>query len=108
MTSYFKKFRMKSLWRSISLTVPIGARAVIALILLENVGESLTEESLGHLLQKYGKAVTCVCFMGAMPNLLKWKGWQDFFTDSLSLGKVGWYSGKNELPEGLSVQNLNI
>ena len=32
MTSYFKKFRMKSLWRSISLTVPIGARAVIALI----------------------------------------------------------------------------
>ena len=27
--------------------------------LLENVGESLTEESLGHLLQKYGKAVTC-------------------------------------------------
>ena len=32
--------------------------------LLENVGESLTEESLGHLLQKYGKAVTCVCFMG--------------------------------------------
>ena len=28
--------------------------------LLENVGESLTEESLGHLLQKYGKAVTCV------------------------------------------------
>ena len=32
--------------------------------LLENVGESLTEESLGHLLQKYGKAVTCVWFMG--------------------------------------------
>lgn len=25
---------------------------------------------------------------------------------SIALVKVGWYSGKNELPEGLSVQNF--
>ena len=32
--------------------------------LQQNVGEALTEENLSILLQKYGKAVTCVCFMG--------------------------------------------
>lgn len=43
--------------------------------LLENVGESLTEESLGHLLQKYGKAVTlrgekrCVSKFGRSENI---------------------------------------
>ena len=42
--------------------------------LLENVGESLTEESLGHLLQKYGKAVTCVCFMGGDAEPFHFKG----------------------------------
>ena len=32
--------------------------------LMDDIGEFLTEESLSWLLQKYGKAVTCVCFMG--------------------------------------------
>ena len=32
--------------------------------LMEDVGDPLTEESLSMLLQKYGKSVTCVCFMG--------------------------------------------
>lgn len=32
--------------------------------LMEDVGEPLTEESLSTLLGKYGKAITCVCFMG--------------------------------------------
>ena len=95
MTSYFKKFRMKSLWRSISLTVPIGARAVIALICWKNVGESLTEESLGHLLQKYGKAVTCVCFMGGDAEPFEVERLAGFLhRQSIALVKVGWYSGE--------------
>ena len=32
--------------------------------LMEDIGEPLTEESLSTLLGKYGKAITCVCFMG--------------------------------------------
>lgn len=32
--------------------------------LMEDVGDLLTEESLSALLQKYGSAATCVCFMG--------------------------------------------
>lgn len=75
--------------------------------LLENVGESLTEESLGHLLQKYGKAVTCVCFMGGDAEPFEVERLAGFLhRQSIALVKVGWYSGKNELPEGLSVQNF--
>ena len=75
--------------------------------LLENVGESLTEESLGHLLQKYGKAVTCVCFMGGDAEPFEVERLAGFLDrQSIALVKVGWYSGKNELPEGLSVQNF--
>ena len=32
--------------------------------LLKDIGEPLTEENLTVLLRKYGKAITCVCFMG--------------------------------------------
>lgn len=64
--------------------------------LLENVGESLTEESLGHLLQKYGKAVTCVCFMGGDAEPFEVERLAGFLhRQSIALVKVGWYSGKN-------------
>ena len=106
MTSYFKKFRMKSLWRSISLTVPIGARAVIASF-VGKCRRIFNGRSLGHLLQKYGKAVTCVCFMGGDAEPFEVERLAGFLhRQSIALVKVGWYSGKNELPEGLSVQNF--
>ncbi|MFA7140937.1 MAG: 4Fe-4S cluster-binding domain-containing protein, partial [Proteiniphilum sp.] len=32
--------------------------------LQENIGEELNEAALSRLLQRYGKTITCLCFMG--------------------------------------------
>lgn len=75
--------------------------------LQEDIGAPLTEDSLSVLLQKYGKAVTCVCFMGgdASPaDLERLAGYLQH--QNITPVKVGWYSGKPELPAGLSTQHF--
>ena len=68
--------------------------------LMDDVGNPLTEQALEELLQRYGKTITCVCFMGgdrephAVAQLARWVKTQAAFTL-----KVGWYSGKQTLPE---------
>lgn len=75
--------------------------------LQENVGEPLTEESLSVLLQKYGKVVTCVCFMGGDADPHDVEHLAGFLQQqNITSVKVGWYSGKPELPDGLSTQNF--
>ena len=68
--------------------------------LMDDIGEFLTEESLSWLLQKYGKAVTCVCFMGGDAYPLEVERLAQFLCcrQSIAPVKVGWYSGKSELP----------
>jgi anaerobic ribonucleoside-triphosphate reductase activating protein len=67
---------------------------------MDDIGEFLTEESLSWLLQKYGKAVTCVCFMGGDAYPLEVERLAQFLCcrQSIAPVKVGWYSGKSELP----------
>lgn len=75
--------------------------------LLDDIGEPLTEESLSWLLQKYGMAVTCVCFMGGDAEPLEVERLAGFLhRQSVASVKVGWYSGKSELPVGFVIQNF--
>ena len=73
--------------------------------LMDDVGNPLTEQALDGLLHKYGKTITCVCFMGgdrephAVVQLARWVKTQAAFTL-----KVGWYSGKQTLPEAFDNQ----
>ncbi len=73
-----------------------------------DVGEPLTEENLAILLRKYGKVVTCVCFMGgdnspdAIQQLARYLNTQTTFSV-----KVGWYSGRKELPEGFALKDFH-
>jgi anaerobic ribonucleoside-triphosphate reductase activating protein len=66
--------------------------------LQENNGEELTESVLSGLLNAYGNAVSCICFMGgdAAPqeilHLAK-------FVRQYPV-KTAWYSGKSNLYEG--------
>ena len=69
--------------------------------LQEDVGELLDDGLLEGLLEQYGKAVTCVCFMGGdgcpgeierLARLIREKG-----------VKTAWYSGRDTLPAGFSV-----
>lgn len=72
--------------------------------LMENVGEALTEESLSALLNKYGKAITCVCFMGGDASPAEIELLAIFLhRQTIAPVKVGWYSGKPELPDDFDV-----
>lgn len=72
--------------------------------LLKDIGEPLTEENLTVLLRKYGKAITCVCFMGGdaspadIEQLAKY-----LHRQTVAPVKVGWYSGKSELSPAIDL-----
>lgn len=73
--------------------------------LMKDVGELLTEESLAALLGKYGNAVTCVCFMGGDAEPHEVERLAKFLTCRSAVRvKVGWYSGKTELPAGFDTR----
>lgn len=69
--------------------------------LWEDSGEPLTEKSLGDLLLKYGRSVTCVCFMGgdASPEEVRLLAVY-LHRQTEAAVKVGWYSGRPALPDG--------
>lgn len=76
--------------------------------LMQNVGEVLDEAAMDSLLEKYGRSITCVCFMGgdadpfcvaALAKYLKNRNSRKF--------KVGWYSGKNQLPESFPLVDFD-
>lgn len=71
--------------------------------LQENGGEPLTEVVMNELLGRYGSLVTCVCFMGGDNDPLEVERLAAYIHTQVAL-KVGWYSGKPELPPGLSLQ----
>ena len=63
--------------------------------LRENTGEELTENVISGLLEKYGNAVTCVCFMGgdcSPEEVLKLA----YFVRKLPKYKTAWYSGSSK------------
>ncbi len=63
--------------------------------LQEDIGAVLNEDALTSLLEKYGNAITCVCFMGGDSSpeevLTLAKLVKQFHK------KTAWYSGKSEL-----------
>jgi anaerobic ribonucleoside-triphosphate reductase activating protein len=76
--------------------------------LQENTGETLDNSVLAGLLEKYGNAVTCICFMGgdASPQAVEQCA---IFLRNQSNGRIrtGWYSGKNTFPQECSLQNFD-
>lgn len=67
--------------------------------LMKDVGEVLDGKALDALLAKYGRNITCVCFMGgdADPEGVAYLAGYLKTVKQRNL-KVGWYSGKNQLP----------
>lgn len=76
--------------------------------LMEDKGEILDENTLNRLLEKYGSAITCVCFMGGDSNPLEVEQLAAFLkTKSHYQIKTGWYSGKTSLPANCSMMNFD-
>lgn len=76
--------------------------------LMENKGEVLDENVLIGLLEKYGKAITCICFMGGDSSPAEIEMLATFAKAQTSGRiKTGWYSGRPALPPHCSLQKFN-
>ena len=67
-------------------------------------GEPLDDDALRALLGRYGRSVTCVCFMGgdaAPQEIARLAG---VVRQTFPALHVGWYSGREELPEKVAPQ----
>ena len=66
-----------------------------------NAGRELGEEALTGLLRLYGRAVTCLCFMGGDADPHEVARLADIVRREAPDLRIGWYSGRPELPPGV-------
>lgn len=72
-----------------------------------DIGQVLDDTELEGLLDRYGRSVTCVCFMGgdaAPGEIARLAG---LVRRKFPVLHVGWYSGQAELPEGVAPQSFD-
>ena len=70
-------------------------------------GQPMTEEFLSGLINQYSAAITCFCFMGGDAEPLLVQRLASWIKDTYPHIKTAWYSGKEALPEGFSVDVLD-
>ncbi|MCQ2231087.1 MAG: anaerobic ribonucleoside-triphosphate reductase activating protein [Paludibacteraceae bacterium] len=76
--------------------------------LMQDVGEVLDEAAMDSLLEKYGRSITCVCFMGGDADPFGVAALAKYLKNRNSRKiKVGWYSGKNQLPESFPLVDFD-
>lgn len=87
---------------------PNGCKGCHSPYLMQDVGEVLTEESLSVLLEKYGEEISCVCFMGGDADPKGVQRMAEYVKEKSDNNiKAGWYSGKQELPDGIDINAFN-
>ncbi|MBQ9201771.1 MAG: anaerobic ribonucleoside-triphosphate reductase activating protein [Bacteroidales bacterium] len=76
--------------------------------LMEDVGYELNEQSLELLLDRYGRGITCVCFMGGDRTPFEVARLAEYLHSGRETPlKTAWYSGRSQLPEGFPLQWFN-
>ena len=76
--------------------------------LKQDIGQVLDEDSLAMLLEVYGNAITCVCFMGGDASPYEVGSLAGFIKEQAKGRiKTAWYSGKSALPTGVPVHVLD-
>lgn len=70
-------------------------------------GEALDDETLGALLDRYGGSVTCVCFMGGDAQPAEIQRLAGLVRRMRPALRVGWYSGRQELPAEVSARSFD-
>jgi len=63
----------------------------------QDIGQELTAETLDRLLDKYGRQITCVCFMGGDRQPKAVADLARHLHEHTKL-KVAWYSGNDKMP----------
>ena len=72
--------------------------------LAADTGRDLDERELRALLDHYGRSVTCVCFMGGDAAPQEIAALAGIVREVYPVLNIGWYSGCDELPEGVDPQ----
>ncbi|MDE6827668.1 MAG: anaerobic ribonucleoside-triphosphate reductase activating protein [Alistipes sp.] len=67
-------------------------------------GEVLDDDALRVLLGRYGRSVTCVCFMGGDGEPAEVARLAGVVRRTMPQLRVGWYSGRSEFPAGVAAQ----
>ena len=76
--------------------------------LQEDIGEQLDNNVLAVLLEKYGDAITCICFMGGDISPKEVEQCAVFVRDRTNGRiKTAWYSGKNCFPQECSLHHFD-
>ncbi len=70
-------------------------------------GEVLDDDALRRLLDRYGRSVTCVCFMGGDGEPAEVARLAGVVRRTVPQLRVGWYSGRAEFPAGLAVRTFD-
>lgn len=84
---------------------PCHCKGCHSQFLWEDIGTPLTKSELDELIDK-NNGITCVCLMGGdrEPNMIN--RFAAYIKDSKKL-KVGWYSGKDDLPSEIKLDNFD-
>ena len=75
--------------------------------LMADAGRVLDEDELRALLDRYGGAVTCFAFMGGDADPQRIAYLAGVVRAACPALKVGWYSGRPTLPEGVAPQTYD-
>lgn len=72
-----------------------------------DVGEELTREALRGLVERYAQDITCLCFMGGDGDPQAIEALARFVRGAWPALRIGWYSGRPELPEGIAAERFD-
>lgn len=75
--------------------------------LQQDIGEELDEKKIIWLMDKYGLAITCFCFMGGDADPQRVAALASFVCLNYPEIKTAWYSGCAKLPEGFDNRSFN-
>ena len=87
---------------------PIRCKGCHSPHLMDDIGELLDMELLDGLIEEYKDEITCVCFMGGDASVIDVQALASYVQYAYSGNlKVGWYSGRKSIPNGIIIDDFN-
>lgn len=87
---------------------PLRCKSCHSLQLQEDIGIVITQGIILNIIEKYEKAITCICFMGGDSEPSEVKKLAVFVKSINPKLKVAWYSGKQKLPKAFQFKYFDF
>ncbi|SDF19009.1 anaerobic ribonucleoside-triphosphate reductase activating protein [Epilithonimonas hungarica] len=87
---------------------PLRCKSCHSPQLQEDIGIFLTEDIILNIIEKYDKAITCICFMGGDSEPSEIENLAVFVKSIDPNLKIAWYSGKQKLPKAFQLKYFNF